>query len=85
MITEGNVKLIQESTNAALIQTNDEKIALIIKIVIVCGRQNAALRVHSTALEYGNKGNFHALLEFRAEEVDANLKEHLLHGTYTHQ
>ena len=57
----------------------------------ICLRyKNLALRGHrddSTASEHGNKGNFHALLEFRAKAGGVTLKEHLMYAkrnaTYT--
>ena len=93
LVIEGKVKPIQESTNTALserIQANRQKLSSNFKTVIICGRQNLALCGHrddSNASEHGNKGNFQALLEFRAEAGGVTLKEHLMYAkrnaTYT--
>ncbi|CAC5419618.1 unnamed protein product [Mytilus coruscus] len=47
--------------------------------IVICGRQNIALRGHreNNFLDEGNKGNFLELVKFRMESGDEVLKEHL--------
>ena len=75
------------------IYSNRQKLASIIKTILLCGRQNIALLGHrdsATDLEadtLGNHGNFWALLEFRIDAGDTILQEHLKaspqNATYT--
>ena len=58
-----------------------KKLLPIIKIVVLCGRQNIALRGHrdnsAHKSEVGkNPGNFQALLDFRMDSGDDVLREH---------
>ena len=66
---------------AQQVQKNREVLKSIIKTVIVCGKQNIALRGHRDDLKHlqqpGNHGNFHALLKFRTEAGDKTLQTHL--------
>ena len=62
------------------IEENREKLRSIAKTVILCGRQNLALRGHrddTTNMGDGNPGNFQALLAFRADGGDKALQDHL--------
>ena len=87
-------------TNQALaqkIQANRHKLASLIKTIILCGRQNFALRGHRDAAIICNGqctsetprrlGNFWALLDFRIDAGDMSLAEHLIsargNATYT--
>ena len=85
---------IHEQVNTALterIAKNRQKLTSIIKTVIFCGRQNIALRGNhesdSALPDSTNRGNFKALLEFRAEAGDSVLDSHIKHShqnaTYT--
>ena len=61
------------------------KLESIIKTIVLCGRQNIALRGHrDSALDIerdvagmDNHGNFVALLNFRIEAGDTILQEHM--------
>ena len=44
--------------------------------LILCGKQNIALRGHGDAGRGGNQGNFHALLRFRLDAGDTTLESH---------
>ena len=44
--------------------------------LILCGKQNIALREHGDAGRGGNQGNFHALLKFRLDAGDTTLESH---------
>lgn len=89
---------IQSRLNNALaerVAVNREKLASIMKTVVLCGRQNIALRGHrdnATDLDRDtpasdNHGNFLALLNFRVEAGDTILGNHLStaarNATYT--
>ena len=75
------------------VYSNRQKLASIIKTILLCGRQNITPRGHrdsATDLEadtLGNHGNFCALLEFRIDAGDTILQEHLKashkNATYT--
>ena len=67
------------------IQSNRQKLHSIVETIVLCGRQNIALRGHrdsgtdvervqSTGV---NHGNFRALLDFRISSGDTLLREHL--------
>ena len=77
------------------IANNRGKLKSIIKTIVLCGRQNIALRGHRDntldierdATGVHNHGNFTALLNFRIDSGDTVLKEHLSaaarNSTYT--
>lgn len=73
------------------IEKNQQKLRSVIKTVIFCGRQGLALRGHRDfgniqLVETGeNDGNFRALLRFRAESGDENLKQgqEVINNKYT--
>ena len=44
--------------------------------LILCGKQNIALRGHGDADRGGNQGNFHPLLKFRLHAGDTTLESH---------
>ena len=58
---------------AKQIDENQQKVMSILKTVIFCGQQNVPLRGHRDDYTPGaiNKGNFDALLRFRAEAGDS--------------
>ena len=67
------------------VELNRQKLRSIIKTVVLCGKQNMALRGHrndSSHLEEssGNPGNFQALLNFRVEAGDKVLANHFANG-----
>ena len=89
---------IQTRINKALadrISLNRQKLASIMKTIMLCGRQNIPLRGHRDSIidlegdmtGSGNHGNFLALLNFRVEAGDAVLGEHIStaprNATYT--
>lgn len=72
-----------DSVRTRQIQENQEKLAPIIKTVILCGRQGLPLRGHRDHGEFNvsvepeeNEGNFRALLRARIDSGDVNLKKH---------
>ena len=67
------------------VELNRQKLRSIIKTVVLCGKQNMALRGHrddSSHLDEssGNSGNFQALLNFRVEAGDKVLANHFASG-----
>lgn len=81
-------------TIASQVSTNREILSSIIKVVILCGRQNLALRGHRDTTDMENNdqfpanyGNFWALLNFRVDSGDSVLRDHLAtaaqNATYT--
>ena len=99
-VMDGKRDNIVVQTNQALaqkIKANHQKLASLIKTVILCGRQNFAIHGHRDAaiLRDGQctsetplrLGNFWALLDFRIEAGDMCLVEHLIsapgNATYT--
>ena len=63
----------------ATVQANREKLKPIVKTILLCGRQNIALRGHrddSTIDDKENPGNFQVLLDFRRDSGDRILEEH---------
>ncbi len=72
------IDMLLSTAAAKQIAENRLKLKSILKTVILCGRQNLSLRGHrdhSTSTSV-NKGNFLALLEFRAEAGDSVLSKH---------
>ena len=74
----------------ATVQANREKLKPIVKTILLCGRQNIALRGHrddSTRDDKENPGNFQVLLDFRIDSGDHVLEEHFKtaakNATYT--
>ena len=66
-------------------ELNRQKLRSIIKTVVLCGKQNIALRGHhddSSRINEasGNPGNFQALLNFRVEAGDKVLADHFANG-----
>ncbi|KAL5502423.1 hypothetical protein EMCRGX_G009193 [Ephydatia muelleri] len=67
------------------IASNRQKLSSIIKTIVLCGRQNIALRGHcdnatdieNEPLDTENHGNFRALLNFSVDAGDTVLGEHL--------
>lgn len=63
-----------------MIAENHKKLQSIVKTVVLCGKQNIALRGHrddATSDPDCNPGNFQALLHFRVDAGDEILGEHL--------
>ena len=62
-----------------IIEDNRRKLIPIIETVILCGRQNFALRGHrddATNWDKGNPGNFQSSLNYRIKGGDTVLKDH---------
>ena len=70
---------------AERVASNRQKLASILKVIVLCGRQNIALRGHrdnitdleKDTLATENHGNFWALLQFQVDSGDTVLGEHL--------
>ncbi len=82
-----------DAMTATTIASNRQKLRSIIETVLLCGRQNIALRGHrDSGLDFehdesASHGNFWALLQFRIAAGDSVLRDHLAHApknaTYT--
>ena len=80
---------------AERVASNRKKLSSIFKTIVLCGRQNIALRGHRDnatdierdLAEVENHGNFRALLDFRVDAGDTLLDQHLTtsarNATYT--
>ena len=71
------------------VELNRQKLRSIIKTVVLCGKQNIALRGHRDGSSHideasGNSENFQALLNFRVEAGDKVLANHLANGSMQH-
>ena len=95
-VMQGQREPVHHQINAALadrVAANRQRLVPIVKTVLLCGRQNFALRsphdsAKQTKADPGiNHGNFRALLEFRIDAGDSHLKDHLstapANATYT--
>ena len=97
-VMENQQPAIQHQINQAMANTvasNRQKLALIIKVILLCGRQNIALRGHrdnitdleNDTLSTENHSNFWAILQFRVDSGDTVIGEHLAtaarNATYT--
>ena len=87
---EKAISSVIESSRVAQIEYNRKVLRSIVSSVIFCGKQNIALRGHmesSTDNNSKNRGNFLALLDFRAEGGDEIIAKHLRecarNATYT--
>ena len=75
-----NVAQQMDTAVGKRIEGNRQKLSSIMKTIILCGRQNFALRGHrddATCTDSGNPGNFRALLNFRVDSGDKILETHL--------
>ena len=87
-VQEGKMLSISEQLSDIhrnTVELDRQKLRSIIKTVVLCGKQNMALRGHrndSSHLEEssGNPGNFQALLNFRVEAGDKVLANHFANG-----
>ena len=72
------IDVLLNSGVAEQVAENRKKLKSILKTVILCGQQNLPLRGHrdDSSSTSTNKGNFLALLEFRAEAGDSVLAKH---------
>ena len=68
----------------AQVRENIERLIPIVKIIILCGKQNISLRGHRDdgiievdSPPANNEGNFRALLQFRVDAGDKTLEDHL--------
>ena len=97
-VMENQQPAIQHQINQAMTDTvasNRQKLALILKVILLCGRQNIALRGHrdnitdleNDTLSTENHGNFWDILQFRVDSGDTVIGEHLAtaarNATYT--
>ncbi len=85
--TQGSVELQLDSAVRDLIMRNRTILSSIIKTVIFCGRQCLPLRGHRDDGPFNfdkmvteNEGVFRALIRFRIEAGDTQLKKHLDYG-----
>lgn len=69
---------------AQQVHKNGECLLNILKVIVVCDKQNTALRGHCDDQrhleQHGNHSNFHALFLFRVEPGGVTLKNHLEHN-----
>ena len=87
-VQEGNMLSISEQLSDIhrnTVELNRQKLRSMIKIVLLCGKQNMALRGHRNDSSHldessGNPGNFQALLNFRVEAGDKVLANHFANG-----
>ena len=87
-VQEGKMLSISEQLSDIhrnTVELNRQKLRSIIKTVVLCGKQNMALRGHRDELSHldessGNPGNFQALLNFRVEAGDKVLANHFANG-----
>ena len=79
--TQPTIDVSLDTQRQELYDRNCKRIDAIIDCVLLCGKQNIALRGHDDAnsSQSANKGNFKALLEFRAIG-DQVLQKHLTAG-----
>ncbi len=81
-VKENKIKPINHIHDTILDRTiskNCDKLAPIVKTVLLCARHNIPLRGHrddSDNYETDNCGNFQALLDFRVDSGDKVLEEH---------
>lgn len=83
-VQEGKMPFISQQFSDIYLNTvelNRQKLRSIIKTVVLCGKQNIALRGHRDDSSHigeasGNPGNFQALLNFRVEAGDKVLANH---------
>lgn len=76
-----SVRFKLSEANELIYKKNEHILKSIIKVVLLCGKQNIALRGHrddSTSTS-GRKGNFHAILSLLSDNDDV-LRQHLLEG-----
>ena len=73
------IEKLCDDLSSKQIKENRLKLESILKVIILCGRQNMPLRGHrdDSGSISTNKGNFLALIDFRCEAGDTILKEHL--------
>ncbi|XP_049946396.1 zinc finger MYM-type protein 1-like [Schistocerca serialis cubense] len=86
-VMEGKALDVSESINvenSKIAEENRRRLKAIVETILLCGRQEIALRGCRDSGEVGinepahNDGNFRALLRFRARSGDEALKNHLL-------
>ena len=81
-----DVRNMQDQSRRQAVSTNREKLRSILDTILLCGRQNLALRGHrdSGQIEVEepdeNDGNFRALLRFRMRAGDTYVEEHFRDG-----
>ncbi|CAG2224159.1 unnamed protein product [Mytilus edulis] len=80
--TKDDIRTQSNTKNAEVVRKNREILSSVIKCVILCGRQNLPLRGHRDDSQHvgdknTNSGNFQALLDFRIDSGEVNLKRYL--------
>ncbi|XP_063417365.1 52 kDa repressor of the inhibitor of the protein kinase-like [Mytilus trossulus] len=80
--TKDDIRTQSNTKKAEVVRKNREILSSVIKCVILCGRQNLPLRGHRDDSQHvgdknTNSGNFQALLYFRIDSGDVNLKRYL--------
>ena len=73
---ELSVGQLMSSEARSNVQKNRNILKSIVNTLILCGKQNIALRGHGDAGRGSNQGNFHALLKFRLDAGDTTLESH---------
>lgn len=77
-----NVRILMDSALKERQDRNMQVLESIVKTVMLCGKQNIALRGHRDDSKYlnsendSNTGNFQALLDFRIDSGDKILEQH---------
>ena len=77
-----------DASHLSQVQENRKRLIPIVKIILFLGRQNIAFRGHrddgpilTDPLPIKNEGNFRALVRFRVDAGDKELKSHLENST----
>ena len=81
---------VNVTIDSALGERNKKKMEVLetmVETVLLCGRQNCAMRGHRddqkhTADPTNNAGNFRAFLQYRVNGGDTLLQEHFQHVNY---
>jgi hypothetical protein len=81
-----DVRNMQDQTHRQAVLKNREKLRSIVDTILLCGRQNLALRGHRDSGRIQveepdeNDGNFRALLRYRMRAGDTTVEEHFRDG-----
>jgi len=83
--TKDDIRTISKTKNTKVVRKNREILSSVVKCIVLCGKQNLPLRGHrddSQHIEDNNinSGNFQALINFRVDSGDENLKNFLENG-----
>ena len=73
-------QMLEERASSGVAK-NQQILKAILKTIVLCGRQNIALREHNESSKSGhNPGNFRVLLEFHVDAGDTLLGDHFSHA-----